>query len=673
MDKWKDCFARYGESGIEIGNDLIRRRYRLEGPVLCVESVDAGDYCWQGDLRIGNLGLDTEGSTVSFASGEDDRHGLSEPFFYLDMFRVKNGITLKIRWTVCPGHPFISSQMSAKSDKAFVLGNAKAGNAVPFSAEVEKWPPEDPFIGDDVIDGVALSRPHLKITAVRLGDKSDINDNLVLEENRLIYPGENTRLTGNFFVITDYYADHSLILVKEAPSHMSSLMYPGYDLSLPRNKRYALLAGSGMRGAGINTEETFAYGSTLGTGSGDMAAKYKRYYRAMSGGVRQRRHYVMSNTWGDRSQDAALSQDFIMRELDCAAELGVDIVQIDDGWQQGITSNSALKKGGVFQGYYAHDPDFWKVNKEKFPRGLAPLAVYARDRGIELGLWFSPDSSGDFTNWEKDAALVLDFYRNEGIRYFKLDGVLINSKTAERHYVRFLETVAEQSRGDVGFNQDITNDNRFGVLYYKHQGTLFVENRYTDWGNYYPHRTLRNLWQMTRYFPPERFQFELLNNRRNPQKYADTPLAPKNYPIDYLFASVMIANPLVWMEMSRLEEADRKGLAKIIRCYRSLRDDFRNADTYPIGEEPLGLQWTGFEAVCAPGKVYLLLFRESGNTERFTYTLPVPVNGGSTAELVMSNLNKLAAADIKWSWDAGRPDLFTLTLPLPRSYAVFRF
>jgi alpha-galactosidase len=671
MDKWRDCFARYSESDIEIGNELIRRRYRLEGPVLYAESVNAGDYRWQGSpLRIGNLGLDMEGSSVSFASGEDDNRGLSEPFFYLDVFQIKNGITLKIRWTVCPGHPFVSSQMSIKSDNTFVLGNANVGNRDPVLTGVEEWPPKDRFNREDVIDGTALDQPHLRLTAVRLGDKSDINDNLVLEENRLIYPGENAYLTGNVFIITDYYAGHSLIVVKEAPSPMSSLGYPGYDLSLPRNKRCALLVGSGMTGAEINAEETFAYGSTLGAGLGDLMAKYKRYYRAMSGGARQRRQYVMSNTWGDRSQDAALSQDFMMRELDCAGELGVDIVQIDDGWQQGITSNSALKKGGVFQGYYAHDPDFWKPNKEKFPQGLLSLAAYARNRGIELGLWFSPDSSGDFANWEKDAAVVLDLYRNGGIRYFKLDGVLINSKIAERHYVRFLEAVTEQSCGNVGFNQDITAGNRFGILYHKHQGTLFVENRYTDWGNYYPHRTLRNLWQMTRYFPPERFQFEVLNNRRNPQKYTDTPLAPRNYPIDYLFASVMIANPLIWMEMSRLEETDRNGLAKIIRCYRSLRDDFKNADMFSIGEEPLGLQWTGFEAVCAPSKGYLFLFRESGNSERFTYTLPVPIDTASTIELVMSNLG---STDIKWFRGADRPDLFTLTMTVPRSYAIFRF
>ena len=40
-----------------------------------------------------------------------------------------------------------------------------------------------------------------------------------------------------------------------------------------------------------------------------------------------------------------------------------------------------------------------------------------------------------------------------------------------------------------------------GYLAAREYGTLFVENRYTDFGNYYPHRTLRNLWMLARYVP----------------------------------------------------------------------------------------------------------------------------------------------------------------------------
>lgn len=38
----------------------------------------------------------------------------------------------------------------------------------------------------------------------------------------------------------------------------------------------------------------------------------------------------------------------MLKELDRAHQIGVDIVQIDDGWQLGITANSGCKSGGVY-------------------------------------------------------------------------------------------------------------------------------------------------------------------------------------------------------------------------------------------------------------------------------------------------------------------------------------
>ena len=73
-------------------------------------------------------------------------------------------------------------------------------------------------------------------------------------------------------------------------------------------------------------------------------------------------------------------------------------------------------------------------------------------------------------------------------------------------------------------------------------GNIFLENRYTDWGNYYPYRTLRNLWMLSRYVPAEKMQIEFLNKWRNADKYdvAD-PFAPARYSFDYLFAITLAA------------------------------------------------------------------------------------------------------------------------------------
>ena len=46
---------------------------------------------------------------------------------------------------------------------------------------------------------------------------------------------------------------------------------------------------------------------------------------------------------GDRSRDARINEAFLLKEIDAGAALGVDVVQIDDGWQKGRTANSARR------------------------------------------------------------------------------------------------------------------------------------------------------------------------------------------------------------------------------------------------------------------------------------------------------------------------------------------
>lgn len=65
-------------------------------------------------------------------------------------------------------------------------------------------------------------------------------------------------------------------------------------------------------------------------------------------------------------------------------------------------------------------------------------------------------------------------------------------------------------------------------------GNVFLENRYTDWQNYYPYWTLRNLWMLSKYVPAERLQIEFLNKWRNAGKYAGDRFAPANYGFGYL-------------------------------------------------------------------------------------------------------------------------------------------
>ena len=212
-----------------------------------------------------------------------------------------------------------------------------------------------------------------------------------------------------------------------------------------------------------------------------------------------------------------------------------------------------------------------------------------------------------------DADVILNFYRQYGIRYFKLDGIMVANRVCEKNLVRMLTKVSKESDNGIVFNMDITDGKRFGYLMYRQFGDLFVENRYTDWGNYYPHNTLRNLWELSHFIPSERLQMEVLNNSRNKEKYSDM-LAPAEYDIDYLFASVMVSNPLLWMEMSELDEENCKKLTDIIDVYKKYRDDFEQI--IPILERPDGFSLTGFK-ILGKKQDYVLLIRESAENGNF--------------------------------------------------------
>jgi alpha-galactosidase len=217
---------------------------------------------------------------------------------------------------------------------------------------------------------------------------------------------------------------------------------------------------------------------------------------------------------------------------------------------------------------------------------------------------------------------------------------------------------------------DVTAEVRFGYLYEKQYGTLFVENRYTNAGSYYPHRTLKNLWLLAEVVPARRLQFEVLNHRRNAQKYGDDPLAPANYSIDYLFASVMVSNPLLWMEMQHLSPEDRRKLAEIVCVFRKEREQLRNAEVLPIGKLPDGTAFTGFQAIVDATNGYLILFREYTGDSNYRFTLHDLAGKNLEIEILASNL---AASNFAVGDKVDSEGRLDVELRQPRSYVFLKY
>jgi hypothetical protein len=101
-----------------------------------------------------------------------------------------------------------------------------------------------------------------------------------------------------------------------------------------------------------------------------------------------------------------------------------------------------------------------------------------------------------------------------------------------------------------------------------------------------------------------------LNKWRNTDKYPENDIfAPANYDFEYLFATTMMAQPLAWFEGSNLPEEAFQA-APAIKKYQEIMADIHQGIILPIGKEPSGKSWTGFQSMNG-NEGYLLVFREN--------------------------------------------------------------
>lgn len=656
---FKDCYAYYSatDGSVHLGNGKIEKIMKIKGSFIRTHSVRdcKNGYEWSGGRSLWQRCplLDAcESPILDFKTEVVENSFVMKAHLKAEIvFSGRHG-TVWYEYLIFPDVSFIYNQIYiSKQDNAEIFEERKqSNNPTGIEKQQNTVSDQDVFCSSDTLDCIPLGQRHVNVESFKLYDKTDYNDMLVERQNASVYIFKNGNLSreGNVFCVNDYTSENSIMLVKHSPTESSALNRKGKDFDM-QGSIYATLYGTGIDFTDIPDGKVPYYASAVGVGkTQDIYEEYWRYNTAFCLDDPRKSLYIMSNTWGDRSQDTAVCERFMLKELDRAKELGVDIVQIDDGWQSGITANSGCKSGGVWEGYYADNSDFWQVNNQRFPNGLEPIVSKAKSYGIEIGLWFSPDSSKDFENVDRDIETLLDLYNKYGIRYFKLDGVKIRNKLCEMRFIHLISELNRRTNGDMRFNLDVTAEDRFGYLYQPQFGTVFVENRYTDYVNYFPHNTFKNVWNLARVIPTRRLQMEILNIRRNTDRYNGYLFAPNTYSLDYLFATVMVANPLFWMEMTNLADDDAKLLAEISGIYKNYKAELFESRVIPIGKMPNGMAFSGYYCQNADKKSEnVILFREATKDHTHTFKLPADV-AGKNMKIIYQN----APTDVKINGDS---------------------
>lgn len=458
-----------------------------------------------------------------------------------------------------------------------------------------------------ILDQIKLEGFHWKTKIVEFYDATDWNNNLVFETN--IIPYRKNSYRGNLLVAHNLQNDNGIFFLKEAASSSTQLAYNGFDFTTEFG--HFMVNGLGVTEKDIKTNEwTKTYGCVIGLYNGselDQLTALRNYQKNIRKLLPERDEMVMMNTWGDRSQDSKINESFSLKEVERASQLGISHFQIDDGWQSGKSPNSAVAKG-TFKNIW-ENPEYWKPDPVKYPRGLTPIVEKGKELGVEICLWFNPSIQNDYADWEKDVKTIVNLYNEYGIRTFKIDGLSIPTKQSEINLRKLFDTVLEKTNNNVVFNLDATAGRRGGYHMFNEYGNIFLENRYTDWQNYFPYWTLRNLWQLAKYVPAEKLQIEFLNKWRNSAKYVKDIFAPSNYSFEYLFATTMAGQPLAWFEGTGLTNEGLK-IKNLISAYKKVQHDFHSGVILPIGEEPSGRSWTGFQSL-KEDSGYFIFYREN--------------------------------------------------------------
>jgi alpha-galactosidase len=628
------CYASFRDGELRIGNARIERRWRVDRGRLYPTSfrdLSSGAE-WLAGASVQpspSVPAAVAALTPAFSSRTERANPVESEALVAEL-AFAGPTPIVYRFRIFPDAAGVSIQVVRGTD-----GREGASAPAERAGGIETNPAGERQLLSDVLDALTLAPQHIRITQVDLVDQTDIHNELVFEREWLMQNNERIRLPGNLFVVENTLTRAGLVFLKQAPLPHARAVRSEIDFDVdPATHRVALL-GAAYPGV------TLAYTG----GRAGRTFALQQYQRQLRTYDPKRDVRFLSNTWGDRSRDSRITAEFMAREIDAGARLGVDVIQIDDGWQHGRSVNSA-SAGGVWNGFWAADPNFWTVDSKRFPEGLAPLVSRARQSGMQFGLWFAPDSSKEFANWERDAAQLTGFWRDLGVRYFKIDGVKSLTPLCEKRLSGMFQRVLAESRGEVAFDLDVTAETRPGYFGSMHTGPLFVENRYTDWQRYWPHQTLRNLWKLAQYVDPRRLRIEFLNNARNRERYSGDPLAPARYSPAYLFATTMFANPLGWFEMSNLPPAYFAELPPLVAQWKREREAIFRGTILPVGDVPDGTSWTGFASVAEDRRsAYLLVFRELNDAAQWSLTVPLLESGPYRASVLAGSGTAETAGD----------------------------
>lgn len=315
--------------------------------------------------------------------------------------------------------------------------------------------------------------------------------------------------------------------------------------------------------------------------------------------------FMMANTWGTEDTRPpclyAAREENVLKELESVADLGIDMLQIDDGWQTKDwlpAKNSAEHQKKDVIGNYKIYPEGWENVKNK-----------ANKLGVKLGLWAAWTISSDKLFWNYDSG---------NFSAFKLDFANLNTIEKRDDLMGKARALIKHSNYQTCVNWDVTETPpRAGYFYGREYGNVYLENRKVTTARpnvqYIPYKVLKDAWLLSKYVNLNKFQVTVQNIDMTKDT---TKTDAKKYNHPYVVGIALMASPIFFQETHFYAEKAKAQIKPILAVYKKHRKEMYAGYVFPIGDEPDNKSWTGFQNYNPDTKTgFLTIFRELNNKE----------------------------------------------------------
>lgn len=477
------------------------------------------------------------------------------------------------------------------------------------------------------------------------GSRHDQSRDMLKEEVVVGYPVFQDEDINWASCVSSEYENEGVIVVKESHKCVNQ---QGHNTG----SFYAGPKGLFVTGWGLNPNEIvpdrfrecWANWTIVYSGGEDgMQLALKKFDRTRYPVFPERDIMIISDTWGPANPGGGqfAAEDYLLKEIPLLADLGVDVLRIDDGWQ-------INPWGGEKEVFHPSYKDGWKNIIES-----------CKKNDVKLGLWIAIQRAK-----QKDLLLNL---KEANVVTWKVDFDHLNNRSAFENRFKGIREVMKNAwmKTQFSFCPEYA-DPRYGWYYAKEYGSIYFQNIQEALPEHLimvPYHVLRQHWLMSKYFNSNKLQVLLQNPKRVDTRYSDAD----KHGHGYCFAMGLPFIPIFFQSAQYLDEAGRQELKSLISLYKEYREKMFDCYSFPIGETPTNASWAGFQFINdKQDEGYLLLFRELHNGE---VNKPIQLKFLAGKKLKISNLKSKQTKEVEVSKDG----FVTFTIANPADYSFLQY